>query len=111
MQDKWVNIAPRVALEVLGEPKTKTDKEWRWGTKGSFVFNVQAGTFFDFENDEGGGVAWLLETNNIDKAILTKFDQGFASNGTMCPACSNSIHVSLDVESSKDTLFIRPTVA
>ena len=81
MQDKWVNVAPQIALEVLGEPKTKTDKEWRWGSKGSFGFNVQAGTFFDCENDEGGGVAWLLETNNIEKDILQKFDQGFASNG------------------------------
>ncbi len=81
MQDKWVNVAPQIALEVLGEPKTKTDTEWRWGNKGSFVFNVDAGTFYDFENDEGGGVAWLLETNNIDKDILQKFDHGFAPNG------------------------------
>ncbi len=81
MQDKWVNVAPQIALEVLGEPKTKTDKEWRWGSKGSFVFNKEAGTFFDFENDEGGGVAWLLETKNVDKDILQKFDLGFAPNG------------------------------
>ena len=29
----WQRIAPEVAKELLGEPKTTTSTEYRWGTK------------------------------------------------------------------------------
>jgi len=62
MQDHdWQKIAPDVAKQLLGEPKVQKSDEWRYGNKGSMVFNVEAGTFYDFELGEGGGVAWLIK--------------------------------------------------
>ena len=62
MQDHdWQKIAPDVAKQLLGEPKVQKSDEWRYGNKGSLVFNVSAGTFYDFESGEGGGVAWLIK--------------------------------------------------
>ena len=33
----WASIAPAVAVELLGEPSTRTAREFRWGRKGSFL--------------------------------------------------------------------------
>ena len=57
----WVRIAPDVALKLLGEPKTKKPTEWRYGNKGSLVVNIEAATWWDFENDVGGGLVELRE--------------------------------------------------
>tara|TARA_R100001440_G_scaffold75740_1_gene103856 strand:- start:1857 stop:3818 length:1962 start_codon:yes stop_codon:yes gene_type:complete len=57
----WVQIAPQVVLELLGEPKVKKGDEWRYGNKGSLVVNIENATWFDFENDEGGGIVDLIK--------------------------------------------------
>lgn len=49
-----------VALELLGDPST-TRGRWRWGRKGSLSVNMQAGTWYDHEAGEGGGVLALIE--------------------------------------------------
>ena len=67
MEQDWESIAQSVALETLGEPSKKSSKEWRWGNKGSFVLDLENGTFFDFEKEEGGGVTWFFQKYNIDK--------------------------------------------
>ena len=67
MEQDWELIAQSVALETLGEPSKKSSKEWRWGNKGSFVLDLENGTFFDFEKEEGGGVTWFFQKYNIDK--------------------------------------------
>ena len=67
MKQDWEAIAQSIAIETLGEPSKKNSKEWRWGNKGSFVLNIDDGTFFDFEKDEGGGVTWFLDRFNLDK--------------------------------------------
>ena len=62
MQDHdWQKIAPDVAKQILGEPKIQKSNEWRWGNKGSFVFTLETGQFYDFEEGVGGGVKWLVE--------------------------------------------------
>ena len=33
--EEWASIARAVGLELLGEPKSETAKEIRWGNKGS----------------------------------------------------------------------------
>lgn len=45
-----------VALAILGEPVTKHGSEWRYGTHGSLCVDIKAGTWFDHENNVGGGV-------------------------------------------------------
>jgi len=62
----WVRIAPDVALKLLGEPKTKKPTEWRYGNKGSLVVNIEAATWWDFENDVGGGLVDLIKYKNSD---------------------------------------------
>lgn len=55
-QDLAAN-AEALALDLFGQPTSKTSQQWRWGRKGSIVFNVRgrwAGRFRDWETDEGG---------------------------------------------------------
>ena len=69
----WADIATDIAIEVLGQPTKKSDTEWRWGNNYSMCLNIEAGTFYNFEDSEGGGVTWLLQKYNIDSKILEKF--------------------------------------
>ena len=68
----WQRIAPEVARELLGEPKTTTSKEYRWGSKGSLVLNLEDATWYDFENDTGGGIVDLIKHLNKDVAVILK---------------------------------------
>ena len=75
----WQKIAPEVARELLGEPKTTTSTEYRWGNKGSLVLNLDDATWYDFENDTGGGIVDLIKHLNQDvKAILKQYGYDLA---------------------------------
>jgi AAA domain len=76
-----------VAREVLGEPSHQTKRELRYGTHGSLSIDLEKGTFFDHEANEGGGVllflqkkaglekddalAWMRERKHLEPAIST----------------------------------------
>ncbi len=68
----WQRIAPEVAIELLGEPKKTTSTEYRWGNKGSLVLNLNDATWYDFENDTGGGIVDLIKHLNKDVAVILK---------------------------------------
>ena len=73
MQDyDWQKIAPEVARQILGEPKVQKSDEWRWGNKGSLVFTLETGQFYDFEEGQGGGVKWLIERYGKDVSEVLK---------------------------------------
>ena len=73
MQDlDWQKIAPDVARLILGEPKIQKTNEWRWNNKGSLVFNLETGQFYDFEEGIGGGVKWLIEQHGKDVSEIVK---------------------------------------
>tara|TARA_Y100000004_G_scaffold180259_1_gene224689 strand:- start:409 stop:2298 length:1890 start_codon:yes stop_codon:yes gene_type:complete len=79
----WVKLAPEIALELLGEPKVKKSDEWRYGNKGSLVVNTDAGTWWDFENDIGGGMIDLIKHHNKDVSQVLKrfgFDLALQNN-------------------------------
>lgn len=62
--DEPINFAALfepVALELLGDPNSKGGNRWRWGSKGSLSADVDAGTWYDHESSEGGGVLALIE--------------------------------------------------
>ena len=75
MQDHdWQKIAPDVARQILGEPKVEKSHEWRWNNKGSLVFTLETGQFYDFELGEGGGVKWLIEQHGRNVSdVLNQF--------------------------------------
>ena len=60
-QIDWIAIAPDVAVRLKGEPRTKSEKEWRWGNKGSFALYLENGTFSDYEDGVTGGVIDMVE--------------------------------------------------
>ena len=69
---EFEEIAPEIALELLGEPKQKTTTHWRWGNKGSLAFELETASFFDFESNQGGGVTWLIERQGLSpKDVLS----------------------------------------
>lgn len=73
MQDHdWQKIAPEIAKKLLGEPKVQKSNEWRWNNKGSLTLNLEAGTFYDFEQGQGGGVKWLIEQHGQDVTEILK---------------------------------------
>jgi hypothetical protein len=82
----WQRIAPAVATQLLGEPSSKKSHEWRYGTHGSLVVNIEAGTWWDFENDIGGGVIDLIKHLNQDVNTVLKqfgYDLALQSNDSL----------------------------
>ena len=68
-QGDFINIAPSVCERLLGEPSSRSSREWRWGRKGSFRLKLDTGTWSDFEAEEGGGVlALVIREQRLDKA-------------------------------------------
>ena len=64
----WNSIAPEVALRLKGEPRTKSNTEWRWGNKGSFAFYLENATFRDYEAGVSGGVVTMVShCEGLDK--------------------------------------------
>ena len=65
--------AETIAKALLGSPNKRlsSDKELRFGKKGSLSIDLSKGTFYDHENQEGGGMLSLIkrergETNITD---------------------------------------------
>jgi hypothetical protein len=82
--EDWASIAKPIGLELLGEPKSETSTEVRWGTHGSFCLSKKTGGFYSFELDQGGGTMWLLKHFDQDiNETLKRFgfgDEGGKSN-------------------------------
>lgn len=65
----FISIAPSVCERLLGEPSSRSAREWRWRGKGSFRLRLDTGTWNDFETGEGGGVlALVMREERCDKA-------------------------------------------
>ena len=62
----WEKIAPEVAVQILGEPSKKDGSYYRWGSKGSLALNLEQGTFFDFENNQGYGLIEFIKNNGFN---------------------------------------------
>ena len=76
----FVSIAPAVCERLLGDPTSRSSREWRWGSKGSFRLTLDTGTWNDFEAGEGGGVLKLvMREERLDKAGAIEWleQQGF----------------------------------
>ena len=58
----WQSIAPAVAELLLGAPKTRGRREWRWGNKGSRALRLDTGIIKDYEAGESYGVLELVES-------------------------------------------------
>ena len=79
-QGDFISIAPSVCERLLGEPSSRSSREWRWGSKGSFRLKLDTGTWNDFEAEEGGGVlALVMREQRLDKAGALSWleQQGF----------------------------------
>ncbi len=73
----FVSIAPAVCERLLGDPTSRSSREWRWGSKGSFRLRLDSGAWNDFEAGEGGGVlALVMREERLDKTgALTWLEQ------------------------------------
>lgn len=68
-QNAFIGIATAVAERLLGEPSSRSSREWRWHGKGSFRLKLDTGTWNDFEAGDGGGVlALVMREERLDKA-------------------------------------------
>ena len=62
----WEKIAPEIAVQILGEPSEKDGSYYRWGNKGSLALNLEQGTFYDFENNEGYGLIGFIKNRGLN---------------------------------------------
>lgn len=79
-QREFIQIAPAVCERFLGEPKSRSAREWRWRGKGSFRLKLDTGGWSDYESGEGGGVLDLvMREERCDKAGAVEWlrQQGF----------------------------------
>jgi putative DNA primase/helicase len=65
-RDELRAIAPEIVKSFLGEPNRQlcTQRQWRWGRKGSFALNVagdKKGLWYDHENQIGGDIVSFLQ--------------------------------------------------
>jgi hypothetical protein len=75
-------LMERVAYRLWGKPNDQLSSqgELRWGNRGSRKVDLDKGTWFDFEKDEGGGTLALIERErccNRSGAIRWLEEQGF----------------------------------
>ena len=56
----WAAIAGDVAIALLGEPSSATQRELRFRRRGSVSVDLTHGLWFDYEADTGGGVLDLV---------------------------------------------------
>ena len=92
-------MAPSVCERLLGDPSSRSTKEWRWGRKGSFRLWLDTGTWNDFESGEGGGVlALVMREERCDKAGALEWleQHGFLRQRTAFgPETRNSANASV----------------
>jgi len=82
----WQRIAPEVAKQLLGEPKSISSTEMRWNTHGSMVLNLEKGLFYNFEEGFGGGVVDLIKYLNEDVSTILKqfgYDQALPNDSLL----------------------------
>jgi hypothetical protein len=72
----WAALGEPVARIVWGAPSTEAPKELRWGTRGSRVLNRQHGTWFDHENNVGGGALDLVPGADTAEQMHWLVDRG-----------------------------------
>lgn len=82
MDEGWVHLIEPVARQLWGDPPKGfvTKMTIRWGAQGSKKIDLQAGTWFDHEAHEGGGVVDLVmreEQTDKQGAIAWLQAQGF----------------------------------
>jgi hypothetical protein len=61
--DRFASVMGEVAMLLLGDPNRRlsSKRELRFGSGGSISVDLEKGTFFDHEANEGGGVVRLIE--------------------------------------------------
>src|SRR5262249_16941086 len=84
----WPSLCELVARIVWGAPSMETTNEVRWGTRGSRALNRQHGTWFDHENNIGGGALDLVPGSDNAKKIAWLAEPGLI-NGPPGPSDRN----------------------
>ena len=74
MNKKYVEAIKVISQEIWGEPKLKNDDEWRFGNKLSKAIDIKNATYFDFEENEGGGLIDLItKAKNLSGIELSNY--------------------------------------
>ena len=76
----FIQLAPQIGKQLLGNPTKETTNEIRWGTHGSWCLNLETGLFYSFEEDQGGGVIWLIDYFNQDRDTILNINKPVMQN-------------------------------
>ena len=82
MDKKYIEAIKSLGQEFWGEPTLKNDNEWRFGKRLSKAIDLENATYFDFEENEGGGLIDLIIKNKglsgkeLSNYLYNEFDIG-----------------------------------
>jgi 5S rRNA maturation endonuclease (ribonuclease M5) len=93
-----------IALELLGEPNKQlsNQNELRFGNKGSLSIDLSKGTFYDHENDTGGGMVALIEQERPGANIPDFLRSIGVSDSKMPPVKSNASKIKAKVYTDQE---------
>ena len=60
-QRRPLGESQKTVLRLLGEPQKRTEREWRYGHKGSLKINFENWTWYDSQTKEGGKILDLIQ--------------------------------------------------
>jgi hypothetical protein len=85
MSTTLAELMEPVARRLLGEPNEQLSKkdELRYGAKGSLSVNLKKGTFYDHENNEGGGVLDLIRREHDSDPLEWLRKEGLIKSDTI----------------------------
>jgi 5S rRNA maturation endonuclease (ribonuclease M5) len=82
LDKKYIEAIKSLGQEFWGEPTLKNDNEWRFGKRLSKAIDLENATYFDFEENEGGGLIDLIIKNKglsgkeLSNYLYNEFDIG-----------------------------------
>ncbi len=93
-----------IALELLGMPNKQlsNQNELRFGNKGSLSIDLSKGTFYDHENDTGGGMVALIEQERPGANIPDFLRSIGVSDSKMPPVKSNASKIKAKVYTDQE---------
>lgn len=71
--EKWADSIQAVATHFWGSPSVVKEEELRWGNQGSKVINLEKGTYYDFELEQGGGCTDLIKQYGPSNISVQEF--------------------------------------
>src|SRR5258708_37378152 len=69
LKSRLADRAEALVVGLLGEPTARRPREWRWGRKGSLVYDFEHQRWHSFASERGGDLLDLIQFGNPGCAL------------------------------------------